>query len=349
MKLNETPVRTSNNYGINEMEIKNLEILKKIEEFDGLTITGDISNFEISHLPSKIPLVYGTGKELEKQVYENANQELKILANNSGNLNIEFDFDEENYQLIENIEIVAKQKSNVTVIIKYISNNENRSFHNGIIRVTAQENSTINVIIINMLNNKSNNFLSMENYLEKFSNINYTIIDLGGNNSVTNYYSNLVGQESKINLNTIYLGSQEQLFDINYIAELKGERTDANIEVQGALKDTAKKNFKGTIDFKKGSKKATGSENEFCMLLSDDARSKALPMLLCTEEDVEGNHSTAAGKVEDEMLFYIMSRGLSYKEAMKLIVKAKFNAILDTIKDEDLKNEIINEIDKRLD
>ena len=72
-------------------------------------------------------------------------------------------------------------------------------------------------------------------------------------------------------------------------------------------------------------------------------------MLLCTEEDVEGNHSSAAGKIEDDKLFYIMSRGISEKDAMKLIVKAKFNKILETIKDEELKQEIVDEIDKRLD
>ena len=216
-------------------------------------------------------------------------------------------------------------------------------------RVEATENSKINIIVVNLLNEKTNNFLSIENILEKNAIINYTIVDFGGKASISNYYSNLVGEKSKANINTIYLGNNEQLFDINYIAELRGEKTDVNIDVQGALKDFAKKNFKGTIDFKKGSKKSTGDENEYCMLLSDKARSKALPMLLCTEEDVEGNHSSAAGKVDKESLFYIMSRGISYKDAMKLIVKAKFNKILETIKNENLKDEILNEIDTRLD
>ena len=46
-------------------------------------------------------------------------------------------------------------------------------------------------------------------------------------------------------------------------------------------------------------------------------------------------------------LFYIMSRGLSYNEAVKLIVKARFNKILNRIADEDLRNEVIDEIDNR--
>ena len=67
------------------------------------------------------------------------------------------------------------------------------------------------------------------------------------------------------------------------------------------------------------------------MLLSEKAKSLALPMLLCTEDDVEGNHSTASGKVDKEQLFYIMTRGLSYKEAVKLIAVSYTHLTLPTI------------------
>lgn len=135
---------------------------------------------------------------------------------------------------------------------------------------------------------------------------------------------------------------------MNYIGELKGKRSEIGIEVQGVLKDKSKKHFKGTIDFKRGSKKAKGNENEFCMLLSDDARSISLPMLLCSEEEVEGNHSSASGKVDEKQLFYIMSRGFDKMQAIKLIVRARFNDIIRNIFDEELQNEIIDEVDKRL-
>ena len=348
MIINETPLRTSKNYKINNIEL-DLEMPIKIEEFNSLCITGDTSKFGISNEVSKKPLVYGNGKELEKQVYKQANRNLKIEDLKSGILNLEFNLNEEDPNLVENIEIVANTKSKTTIVIKYLSDQEQSYYHNGIIRVKANPDSKTNIVIVNMLNNKSNNFLSIENELADLATVNYTIVDFGGKTSVTNYYSNLKGNDAKSDINSIYLGTENQVFDINYIAELFGKRTETNIEVQGALKDRSKKNFKGTIDFKKGCKKATGDENEFCMLLSDTAKSKAMPMLLCTEEDVEGNHSSAAGKIEDNMLFYILSRGLSEKDAMKLIVKAKFNKILETIKDDELKQEIIDEIDKRLD
>ena len=72
-------------------------------------------------------------------------------------------------------------------------------------------------------------------------------------------------------------------------------------------------------------------------------------MLLCSEEDVEGAHSSSAGKVGEKELFYIMSRGFNLKEAQKLLVRANFNKILDNIKNDELKEKILKEIDWRLD
>lgn len=82
------------------------------------------------------------------------------------------------------------------------------------------------------------------------------------------------------------------------------------------------------------------------MLLSDKAKSIALPMLLCTEADVEGNHSTASGKVDESAVFYIMSRGLSYKEAVRQLVKANFNKIIEGIQDEEVKQKYCKKLIK---
>ena len=345
LKVNDTPVRTARNFKINNIEVE-LEIPEKIAEFKNVEIINDKST--IDGEVSNTPLTYGTGRILEELNYETANSKIRIqTSSKKENIKIRYNFDNNNLNLINQIEIIANGDTNV--IIEYKSQITQKCLHNGIIRTIANENAKLNVTIVNLLNEESDNFEAIENRLEKNSKVNYTIIDIGGKTSVSNYYSNIIGENADNDLKSIYLGIGEQRKDINYIAELRGPKTNIDIDVQGALKDSAKKNFKGTIDFKKGSKKAKGNENEYCMLLSDKAKSIALPMLLCTEEDVEGNHSTASGKVDEKQLFYIMTRGISYKEAVKLIVKSKFNKIIERISDEELKNEVLSEIDKRLD
>ena len=353
IKLNETPVRTSRNFLINNIKLENVEIPEILNEFENVDITCDLSKINISQDVSEVNLAYGLNSDLTNLVQNKANKNIKLeIVDKSKNFNeaqINFNFDEENANLIDNIEIVASENTKSIILIKYTSTKEVEAFHNGILRVDAGKNSVVNIVLVNLMNTKSQNFIAIENTLNENAKVNYTVVDFGGKNSITNYYSNIFGDNSDNQLNTIYLGKENQVFDLNYIAELRGKKSNVDIEVQGALKDTAKKHFKGTIDFKKGCKKATGNENEACMLLSDKARSLALPMLLCSEEDVEGNHSSSAGKIGEKELFYIMSRGFELKEAMKLIVRAKFNKALEAIKNEDLKEEILKEIDERLD
>lgn len=351
--LNETPVRTSKNFGINNIVIEEIDIPQKIKEFDTLNIINENSNVDICEEPRNfnLSLKYGTGDILINQIEKASNKKIRIQIDREAKNNIELDFliTNKSNNLIEDIEIIANENSKANIIIKYYEEGENISYHNGLIRILLKKNSNINVNVINLLNENANNFLAIENTINDNASLNYTIVDFGGKNSITNYYSNLIGDMSKNVLNTIYIGRKNQLFDLNYIGELRGKKSNIDIDVQGALTQKAKKHFKGTIDFKNGCQKAVGNENEFCILLSDEAKSLALPMLLCSEEDVEGNHSSAAGKVDEKQLFYIMSRGFSQKEAMKLVVRARFNNILEKIEDKDLKEEILMQIDKRLD
>lgn len=373
LKLNETPVRTAKNFRINNIKLENIEVPEVIPLFENVTIIGDTSKMDIEQNAGNADntdtnLVYGLSEELTNQVQHGTNQKIKLNINSNQNeevmpklcecsdikeekteAEIDFNFDNENSVLIDNIEIIANENTKSTVIIKYTSNKENECYHNGIIKAKAEKNAELNIVLVNLMNIKSNNFLAIENDFGENAKINYTVVDFGGKHSITNYYSNLQGDNCDNQLNTIYLGKENQVFDLNYIGELRGKKSNIDIEVQGALKDTSKKHFKGTIDFKKGCKKATGNENEACMLLSDTAKSIALPMLLCSEEEVEGNHSSSAGKIGEKELFYIMSRGFELKEAMKLMVRARFNQILEKIEHEELREEILQEINKRLD
>lgn len=346
ISLNETPIRTSRNFMINNIKLEDIVFPKDIRKFQTVEISSKFSDLDENTKNEK--LTYGAGEILEENIKNNSNNNLRIkTTKNNENIKINYVFDDNNLNLINNIEIIADH--DVNIIIIYKSTTANKCFHNGIIKLIANENVKVNITIINLLNDLSDNFESIENKIYNNADVKYTIIDLGGKNSISNYYSDIIGENASNDLKTIYLGRDNQIKDINYIAELKGKKSNIDIDVQGALKDNSKKNFKGTIDFKKGSKKSKGNENEFCLLLSDKAKSIALPMLLCTEDDVEGNHSTASGKVDDEQLFYIMSRGFSYNEAVKLIVKANFNKILERILDEEVRKEVEKEIDKKLD
>lgn len=345
--LNETPRRTSKSFGINNYKVENFE-MPEIKKFTNVNIKSEI---EVEHKVHEFKPKYSIGNVLVDQLNK-GNQTLYINIEKEviEPIFIEFELDDNQDVLVDNIAISAEENSKANVILKYTTKNENvRAFHNGVCNVIAKANSNITVTILNLLNNKSENYYSMNNKVEENANLQYIIADFGGSRTVANYYSNLAGNTSKNSINTMYIGIGCQELDQNYISEVYGKKANIDIEVYGALKDNAKKNFKGTIDFKTGCKKAVGNENEYCMLLSKTAKSKALPMLLCSEDDVQGNHSNSAGKIDEDKLYYIMARGISKKDAQKLIVKAKFSGVLEKIRDEGLRKELVEIIDKKLD
>ena len=113
---------------------------------------------------------------------------------------LEFKFDEENLNLVENIFIEAKEGTKSSFIIKYISEENIEFYHNGIVKVLAKENSEVNIIFVNLLNTKSHNFISIENEILDNAKLNSTIIDFGGKHSISNYYSNVLGKQGENNL-----------------------------------------------------------------------------------------------------------------------------------------------------
>ena len=347
LKINETPVRTSRNFNINNILLENISIPKDAKDYGDVQIINNDTKVTIDSNTSPIDLTYGLSLELTNLVKTNANSKLNINIDSKTNKEIFINYDfTHNHTLLEDIEITANEFAKETVIIKYASNND--VFHNGIIRINAKKDSYLNVVIVNLLNNSSNNFLAVQTNIAENAKVKFTSVDFGAKNSITNYYSNMFGDFAQNIVNGVYLGSESDVLDLNYIAELRGKSDTIKIDIQGALLDTAKKHFKGTIDFKTGCKKSIGDENESCMLLSNTAKSISLPMLLCSEEDVEGNHSSSAGKIDEKELFYIMTRGFSLKDAMKLMVKAKFNKVIDSISNQKLKEDILKEIDLRL-
>lgn len=351
LKINETPIRTCKNFHINNITLENVSMPTVVKPFENVIIINESDKITVENAVHPIKLAYGMDTEFVKQANEMANKTTKFTINckTHQQAEIQYEFDQDNLDLVDVVEIEAEEDTKSTITIKYTSEKGVDAFHNGTIKLLAKPRAKVHVVVVNLTSENTDHFLSIENEMQTEARVDYTIIDLGGKNSISNYYANIVGEKADNRLNTIYLGIDDQLYDINYIGHLRGEKSNIKIDVQGALKDTARKNFKGTIDFKQGCKNAVGDENESCMLLSDTAKSLALPMLLCSEEDVEGNHSTSSGKIGENELFYVMSRGFSKKEAMKLMVKAKFNKIVEGIKDEALKQEILVEIDRRLD
>ncbi len=190
-KLNNTPVRTARNFGINNIKLEDIKQLDKVKEFNNVTILDLDDNVILKNEVSKVNLKYGVGEELAEELETNANQKIRLEIKDKVKLEIRFSFDKENIKLVDNIEIVVEENSTADIIIKYNGIEDLEYYHNGILRVFAKPKSNINITYVNLINSKSDNFFSIQNEIEENATLNYSIIDFGGKNSITNYYSNL--------------------------------------------------------------------------------------------------------------------------------------------------------------
>ena len=135
---------------------------------------------------------------------------------------------------------------------------------------------------------------------------------------------NLVGNRARLDLNNRYHACHEELLDINHVARMRGCATRAEIAESGILNDSARKTLRATIDLIRGSKDAKGNEAETVQILGDGVVNKTMPVILCDEDNVAGNHGATIGSVSPEQIEYLQARGLSRHEAEFLFVRALF-------------------------
>ncbi len=319
--LNETPIRTTNSFRMNDIKL-DLDI------------------------PTSTSFKAYNGYESIKYEY---NKEIKSpLGFNAKGTYAYIDINESKDIILEcNTDIICNTVINVDKNIKSVLTikftGDNYNIQNIIVNVSNNSNITINYI--NM--SSAISLISFENKVEENSTVTNNIYDLSGQIRVYKYNSDNIGNNSSSYLNNIYLVNNDDILDMNYYISHRGKSSISNINVVGLLDGESKKSFKGTIDFIEGCSKAIGKEKEESICLSDKAISSSMPVLLCHEEDVEGAHGVASGKIDEDTLFYIESRGLNREESINLIMHSKFNKYIELINNESIKEEIWNYINKK--
>lgn len=263
-------------------------------------------------------------------------------------IKVNYKMDNEDSLVNENNIIVAEENSEINLVFDYYTDKDVNAFHNGNTKVFVKNGALVNIVKIQRMNDISNHFDNNIAIVEPYGKVNWITVEIGSKVGVSNYTVNLNGDKSKSEVYSLYFGDGTRNLDLSFTMNHRGIRSISNIDSRGALKDSAKKVFRGNLDFKLGSKKSKGSEKEYVLLLDKSVKSDAIPALLCSEDDVEGEHAASAGQIDENKLYYLMSRGFNEIEAKKLIIEASFNPIIDKIPLDYLKDIVKSEVHRRL-
>lgn len=156
---------------------------------------------------------------------------------------------------------------------------------------------------------------------------------LGAGDVYTDCLAELRGDASRFRAEVGYMGRGAQKLDVNLVCNHYGKRTESEIAANGALMDAAEKIFRGTIDFKTGSSDSVGNEKETVLMLGEDAVNKTVPLILCAEENVVGNHGATIGELDAETLFYFESRSISRAEAESILARSAVERLARAVGD----------------
>lgn len=193
-----------------------------------------------------------------------------------------------------------------------------------LLRVIAERGARVRVVEVVGVGAGEQHLESVGIRAEADARVEVSQYALGGGTVALGLSCDLAGDRARIDLTQRYHAAGSERLDVNEVVRHHGRGTRSELAYSGVLEDAAAKSLRTTIDLVHGARGAQGNEAETVLVLGDDVTNKTLPVILCDEDDVAGNHGATIGSVSPEQLAFLASRGLSREDAEALFVRALF-------------------------
>lgn len=196
-----------------------------------------------------------------------------------------------------------------------------------------------------------NKTTSVENKIkfELASNASLKVVIVSLNTGKTNseIIANLNGRGAEANVNVISVANTGVDTTFNVICNNNAPHTTANITQRAVALNGGSNIFEATGYIAKDCSKAVNFQESRVLLLDGAAKGDASPILLINHHDVEAGHAAGVSRVNDEEMYYLMSRGIDRKSAEELMTVAFIRPVVDKIEDEELRESVFEKINKK--
>ena len=219
--------------------------------------------------------------------------------------------------------IEAGANSSSSIIFRLLSGKADKGTAALKIRLRLEEGAAVHVSIVNLLGGAFTLIQNLEADEEKDASLALTTVSLGAEEAYLGATAALHGKGASLDSHTAYILENSGRIDMNYTANHFGKATDSNIKTAGVVKENGYKVSRQTINFISGCSGSKGNESEEALLLDENVVNKSVPLILCTEEDVEGAHGATIGQLDETLMFYLESRGLDKAEIYQMLSRAK--------------------------
>lgn len=206
-------------------------------------------------------------------------------------------------------------------------------FITDVVEMFADENSTVNLVSIQKCSKEAQVFSFKEAVVKRDANVNLLFGSFGAAFHRLKSGTLLDGEGANCETLCGFKGTGNQHIDFTVNSHHVVPHTRNNVLAKGTVTDKATSVFRGLIRIEKEAQQTDSYLADHTLLLSDSALANSIPSLQIEANDVKASHGATVGQIDQEQLFYLMSRGLSHEEAEHLIVSGFFEPIINKIPD----------------
>ena len=248
----------------------------------------------------------------------------------SKNINLRLDFD--------------LDKDSSLRVIDLFNDTSEKNFLNIFYNFELKENAVLKNYKVDKFLNKNIKY-SFNNIEQDKNSISETFILSSGSNFFKNEINcNLKGEYSSAFVNGIFSLKDDKHHEIRTVINHLTENTKSYQLIKSVLEQSSKAVYQGKIFVNSKAQKTDGYQLSKAILLNEESEFNAKPELEIYADDVKCSHGSASGSLNDESIFYLMSRGLSHQQSRELLINGFLLDVVEKITDSEIKNLIKNMI-----
>lgn len=245
--------------------------------------------------------------------------------------------------------VVAEANSQITYVDNYVSDSLAAPVtHNGAVEVFVKNGAKVRYASVHQLAGEVTDVTFRRAVLDNDASIEWIVGEMNNGDTASDTMSILKGNGSTSDAKVIAVGSGSQ--KINYTTQAKhfGKSSASQMITRAVMREEAQAIINGITKIEKGATKADGQQTERVLMLSPKARGDANPILLIDEDDVTAGHAASVGQVNQEQIYYLMSRGISRTVAESLIIYGFLAPVVSEIPLEGLRDQLQGLVERKL-
>ncbi len=218
--------------------------------------------------------------------------------------------------------IVAEEGSSVTLVEEHASPNDDRpGLSNGVVEILVRDGATVRYIGLQDWGTNVNNFSTLRAVLGADSRLEFGLIGSGGHVTKENVAAILAAPGASAKIVGLFLAGGEQQMSYATLQDHRARNTTSDLLFKSVLRDSARLTWNGLTRIRKGAAESDANQSSRNLLLGESAHVAPIPVLEIEAHDVTRcSHGVTVSSVDEEQLYYMMSRGLTRRDATQAIV-----------------------------